>query len=260
MTPLAHCGALPPPSPTIWTSAASSSRSPSTSPSRSASKNRAASSSRSRRSASNRGRPASMWRRARTASWRHAASDRPTADAISRKAEPEHLAQHEDRPLERAEPLEQQQRRHRHRVGQLRRPLRVLVGVGEQRLGEPRPDVLLPPDAGRAQHVDRDPGHHGREEGLGRRRVVSARPRSAARSPGPRPRPRSRCRGSGRRSRTAAAAAPRTVALGHVSSSLKPWCRSADSYLRRIVSPSCDIARARRRRVTARQTYSSTLT
>ncbi len=85
-----------------------------------------------------------------------------------RKAEPEHLSQHEDRALERAEPLQQQQGRHRHRVGQLGRALRVLVGVGEQRLGEPLSDVLLPPDAGRAQHVDRDPGHHGREEGLGR--------------------------------------------------------------------------------------------
>jgi transketolase len=85
------------------------------------------------------------------------------------EAEPEHLPQHEHRPLERAEPLEQQQGRHRHRVGQLRRALRVLVGVGEQRLGEPRPGVLLPPDAGRAQHVDRDPGHHGGEEGLDRR-------------------------------------------------------------------------------------------
>ena len=29
-----------------------------------------------------------MWRRARTASWRHAASDRPTADAISGKPNP----------------------------------------------------------------------------------------------------------------------------------------------------------------------------
>src|SRR6478736_3430726 len=38
----------------------------------------------------------------------------------------------------------------------------------------------------------------------------SARPRTAARTPGPRPRPRSRCRGPGRRSRTASAAVPRT--------------------------------------------------
>ena len=29
-----------------------------------------------------------MWRRARAASWRHAASDLPTADAISGKANP----------------------------------------------------------------------------------------------------------------------------------------------------------------------------
>ena len=69
---LASVGALPPPSPASWTSAASSSCRPLTSPFRSASKNRAASFSRSRRSASNRGRPASMWRRARSASWRHA--------------------------------------------------------------------------------------------------------------------------------------------------------------------------------------------
>ena len=85
------------------------------------------------------------------------------------KAEPEHLPQHEDRPFERGQPLEQQQGRHRHRVRQLRRPLRILVGVGEQRLGEPLPDVRLPPDARRAQHVDRNPRDHGREEGLGRR-------------------------------------------------------------------------------------------
>lgn len=59
------------------------------------------------------------------------------------KAEVEHLPQHEHRPLQRTEPLQQQQGRHRHRVRQLRRPLRVLVGVGEQRLREPRPDVGL---------------------------------------------------------------------------------------------------------------------
>jgi AcrR family transcriptional regulator len=54
------------------------------------------------------------------------------------------------------------------KASKIGRPLRVLVGVGQQRLREPRPDVLLPPDAGRAQHVDRDPGHHGRQIRLGR--------------------------------------------------------------------------------------------
>lgn len=42
--------------------------------------------------------------------------------------------------------------------------LRVLVGVDQQRLGEPRPDVPVPSDASRAQHIDRDPGHDGGQE------------------------------------------------------------------------------------------------
>ena len=167
----ASAGALPPPSPTICTSAASSSFSPSTSPSRSASKNRVASSSRSRRSASKRGRPPSMWRRARTASWRHAASDRPTAEATSGKPNPNTSRSTKTARSSGRQPLEQQQGRHRHRVRQLRRPLRVLVGVREQRLGQPLPDVGLPAYAGRAQHVDRDPGDHGGEEGLRRPRL-----------------------------------------------------------------------------------------
>jgi hypothetical protein len=62
--------------------------------------------------------------------------------------------------------LEQQQSRRRHRVGHLRRPLWVLIRVGEQWLGEPPPDVRLPPDAGRPQDIDRDPGEYGREEAL----------------------------------------------------------------------------------------------
>ena len=70
----------------------------------------------------------------------------------------EHLAEHEDRALQRTEPFEQQQGRHGHRVGQLRRPRRVGVGVVEQRFGEPRSDVGLPADPGRLQHVESPPG------------------------------------------------------------------------------------------------------
>ncbi len=77
------------------------------------------------------------------------------------KAESEHLPEHEDRPLQRGQPLKQQQGRHRHRIRQLRRPRRILIGVGEQRLGEPLPDVRLPPDTRRPQHIDRDPRDHG---------------------------------------------------------------------------------------------------
>ena len=85
-----------------------------------------------------------------------------------REVEPEHVPEHEHRAFERAQPLEQQQRRHRHRVGELRGALRVLVRIGQQRLGEPRPDVRLPLDPGRAQDVDRDPRDHGREVRLRR--------------------------------------------------------------------------------------------
>jgi hypothetical protein len=94
------------------------------------------------------------------------------------KAEPEYIPEHEYRPLEGAEPLQQQQRRHGQRVSQFRRPRRIFIRVGQERLREPRPGIGLPPDAGRSQHVDGDPGDHGREEGpgrrgLGRRRLVA---------------------------------------------------------------------------------------
>ena len=80
------------------------------------------------------------------------------------EAEPEHLAQDEDRALERAEPFEQHQGGHRHRVRQLCRPFRVLVRVGEQRLRKPLPDVLLTTHACRPEDIDRDPRDHRREE------------------------------------------------------------------------------------------------
>ena len=114
---LPHCGALPPLSPTSATSAASSSRRPSTSPSR-----------RHRRSAP----PAHP---APCGPPRTGAVLRPCGAAPGREltacrlrpayrrrdlgeAEPEDLPQHEDRPLEWAQPLEQQQGRHRQGVGQ----------------------------------------------------------------------------------------------------------------------------------------------
>ncbi|EOD70613.1 hypothetical protein H480_00135 [Amycolatopsis vancoresmycina DSM 44592] len=61
----------------------------------------------------------------------------------------EHLAQHEHRPLGRPERLQHQQHRHRHAVGELD----VLgdVGCGQQRLGQPRPDVGLLAPAERSQ-------------------------------------------------------------------------------------------------------------
>jgi hypothetical protein len=62
-----------------------------------------------------------------------------------------------------------EQCRHRHRVRRLRRPRRILVRVGQQRLGEPRSDIGLPPHTCRPQHVDRDPRDHGRQERPDRR-------------------------------------------------------------------------------------------
>ncbi len=93
-----------------------------------------------------------------------------------RELEPEHVTQHEHGTFERTQPLEQHEGGHRDGVGQLGGPLGILVRIRHERLGEPRPDIRLPPHARRAQHVDRDAGDHGREErlhgcrlGLGRR-------------------------------------------------------------------------------------------
>ena len=63
------------------------------------------------------------------------------------EAVPEDVVEQEDRPLDRAQPLEQEQERHRQRVGLLR--LRGRVGgalVGQQRLGQPLADVRLASD------------------------------------------------------------------------------------------------------------------
>ena len=63
-----------------------------------------------------------------------------------------------------AQALEQQQHRHRDRVGGLRLTRRIVAGVGDDRLGQPVADVELAPGASRAQFVDRQPGTHGRHK------------------------------------------------------------------------------------------------
>ncbi len=77
--------------------------------------------------------------------------------------EPEHLAQHEDRPLGGSQRLEDEHHRHRHAVGELD----VLgdVAGGDERLGEPRTDVVLAAAGHRAQPVERGPAHDAHEEG-----------------------------------------------------------------------------------------------
>ena len=59
----------------------------------------------------------------------------------------EHLAQQEHRALHRREAFEQHEEGHRHRVGHLGVLRGVGCLVGEQRLGQPWPDVTLAPHA-----------------------------------------------------------------------------------------------------------------
>jgi hypothetical protein len=59
------------------------------------------------------------------------------------EVERENLTEHEHRPLERTEPLEQEQRRHRHGVRQLGGALGVVVRVVDERFGEPVADIRL---------------------------------------------------------------------------------------------------------------------
>jgi hypothetical protein len=80
-----------------------------------------------------------------------------------RVAVPEHLAQHEHRPLHRREGLEQHEERHGQRVGQLGvlgRPRSAQSAGGHHdRLGQPVPHVHLPPHPRRTQVVDAQPCH-----------------------------------------------------------------------------------------------------
>jgi len=106
----------------------------------------------------------------------------PTADAISGKPNPNTSFSTKTARSSGLSRSSSNRAAHRQRVGQLRRALRVLVGVGEQRLGEPWPGVLLPPDAGRGASTSIEIRVTTAErEGLGRRGVVSGRPGSAAR-------------------------------------------------------------------------------
>jgi hypothetical protein len=71
-------------------------------------------------------------------------------------AEVEHVAQHEHRPLRRRQRLQHQQHRHRHAVGQ--HDVLGHVRRGQQRLGQPWPDVRLLAAAEGAQPGQRLPG------------------------------------------------------------------------------------------------------
>ena len=152
----------------------------------------------SARSTCIRGRRAATCSRARCAIWRTAAGVLPTASAISSYGSVEHLAQHEHRPLGRAEGLQHGQHRDRDALGEL--DVVGHVGAGEQRLGQPLADVLLAPPRQRAQPVERLPGDDPDQVGARVAHLGAGRRRpTAARSPAPRPRRRRPSRASRRR-------------------------------------------------------------
>src|SRR5215207_1156423 len=78
----------------------------------------------------------------------------------------EDIVKHQHSPLLGRKALEQHQHRQRHRIGYLRVLRRVIVAVGDDRLWQPLADVFFAPGARGVQRVDRQPGGHGRDEGV----------------------------------------------------------------------------------------------
>ena len=72
--------------------------------------------------------------------------------------EAEHLTQHEHCPLVRGERLEQHQHRHRHRFGKHHIGRGIAI-VEQQRLGQPRADVVLAATGARPKRIERLAGH-----------------------------------------------------------------------------------------------------
>ncbi len=95
--------------------------------------------------------------------------------------EAEHLAQHEDRPLVRGERFEKNQHRHRNRFGENDIGGGIAV-VEQQRLGKPRPDVVLATARTLPQRIERLAGHQLRQIRLGvpHRREVHVGPSQIA--------------------------------------------------------------------------------
>jgi hypothetical protein len=104
-------------------------------------------------------------RRVLAAGWR-----RPTDDpADLLEVVVEHIVEEEHCALEGCQPLQQEEERHRQRLGLLGVPGRIAGAlVRHQRLRQPLPDVRLAPDARRFELVDRQAGDDGRQVGLRR--------------------------------------------------------------------------------------------
>ena len=180
--------------------ASSASRSPAPSPT---AMNRGATSSAWRRSAGGRGRGTVTWRRARCSAWRQASSVRPDGVGDGVVGQLEHVVEHQHRPLDRGQPLEQHEEPHRQRLPALHVDRRV--AVGGHRLRQPLPRVVDAPQAGGPQHVERRGAwSRSRASPRARRSCPGRRRPSARRRRRRRPRPRPGCPASGRRCRSAA--------------------------------------------------------
>jgi hypothetical protein len=88
------------------------------------------------------------------------------ADDLRDLREPvaEHVVKQQDGALLGGQALQQHQHGQRQRVGRLGVPGRIILVVGEDRLGQPLADVALAAGARGAQLVDRQPGGHGGDE------------------------------------------------------------------------------------------------
>jgi hypothetical protein len=76
----------------------------------------------------------------------------------------EHVVEQENRPLDRCQPLEQDQERHRQRVGLLDEVGRIARAlVGHERFREPLADIRLAADPGGLEVVDREVGDDSRQ-------------------------------------------------------------------------------------------------
>ena len=86
----------------------------------------------------------------------------------------EDLAEQEDGALDRRQALQQDEERHRERVGGLGLRGGVRLGAGQERFGQPLADVLLAADARGPEVVDAEACHDRREVRLRRLDLLAA--------------------------------------------------------------------------------------